>query len=256
MVIILAIYPLLAATALAYLEQFISPGVMAQVTAPMGFTVFLCAAALASVLLAAFRHRHNTVLLSAWLFFFIGTLILALGYLIKPFMPAADSWIEELLETIALFPLMISVIYVASPLRIVMYSRAQRTLFALVGTLLVLSVAAVVFVPWIFVYEGPRLHSSAENILHLAQAILDIVLLEPVALLLIVVGFSSGSSPYVLLGLGLLVLLPEDIVGSFRLLRLNEILGQYAQLLFITSQLYIVNGALLSALRRERAFQP
>ncbi len=252
MVIALALYPLAVVAGIALLDRLAPVGLVALITSSSAFNAALCAVVLAAVLAASLRHRGRTVLMSAWLFFFCGALILALGYLVEPFVPEDASWVEELFETVAFFPLVIFVAYVASPLRIVMLSRARRRLYTVLGIVLLVGVAAVVFLPWALAREGPRLHSSAENLMHLAQTVLDIILLEPIILVLLVIGLSQGSRAYFLVAVGLLILLPEDIVGSFRDLRLWDLYGQYSHLLFVGSQLYILNGALLGALERRR----
>ncbi len=248
MVIVLALYPIVAAAVCILLDRLAPLGLVAAVTSSPLFLALLCAAALCSVLAAAARNRGSTVLLSAWLFFFIGALILAIGYLIDPVVPQDALWVEEIFETVALVPLLAFVFYAASPLRLVMLTRAQRRMLAAVAILLVLAAAAAALLPWL-VRPGPRPRFAAQNGLHLAQTVLDILFLEPVALVLVVLGISRGSSPYFLLGVGLLILLPEDVIGTFGLLQLTERWDQYFHLLFVASQLYIFNGALYAAAR-------
>jgi hypothetical protein len=252
MVIILALYPLVLAAGVALMDRLAPAGLVAIVTTSPFLTATLGLLALGAVLVAAFRSRESPVLMSAWLFFFVGALIVALGYLLEPFIPEEASWVEEVFETVALLPLLIFVGYVASPLRLVMFSRAQRRLYVVLGSLLLLGTAAAVFLPWLFGQGGPRPHSSAENVLHLAQTVIDVLLMEPIAFVLLVIGLSGASRAYFLVGLGLLFLLPEDIVGSFRLLRLSDVLGQYSRLLFAASQLLVINGALLCAFEKRR----
>jgi hypothetical protein len=97
----------------------------------------------------------------------------------------------------------------------------------------------------------PLLHSSARNVIRMMQPALDLVFAAPIALLIVVTGFSRGSRPYLLVGLGLLLFMPEDIFSHFQLLSLLEIHGQLSNLLTIMSQLYILNGVLLNSFGRE-----
>jgi hypothetical protein len=246
MVIALALIPILAAGGIVLLDAFLPQELIRAIVSSTPFVSILSVAVLAAVLAAAIRQRDRPALMNAWLFFFCGDIILSLGYLVEPFVPAAASWIEELFETVAFFPLLIFVVSVAWPLRLVMFSRAQRMLYPLLGVILLAGVAMTAFVPWFMAYEGPRMHSSAENLLHLGQTILDVVVLEPILLVLLVIGLAGGGRAYLLIAIGLLILLPEDIVGSYRFLRLDELYGQYAHLLFLVSQLYLLNGSLLS----------
>jgi hypothetical protein len=82
----------------------------------------------------------------------------------------------------------------------------------------------------------PLLHSSARNVIRMMQPALDLVFAAPIALLIVVTGFSRGSRPYLL---------------HFQLLSLLEIHGQLSNLLTIMSQLYILNGVLLNSFGRE-----
>ena len=75
------------------------------------------------------------------------------------------------------------------------------------------------------------------------------ILLEPIALVLLVIGVSGSSRPYVFLGIGLVLLLPEDLLNGYLPLHAGELVGQYVHLVFFVSQLYILNGALLAAFR-------
>ncbi len=78
------------------------------------------------------------------------------------------------------------------------------------------------------------------------------ILLEPIALVLLVIGVSGSSRPYVFLGIGLVLLLPEDLLNGYLPLHAGELVGQYVHLVFFVSQLYILNGALLAAFRCRR----
>ena len=111
--------------------------------------------------------------------------------------------------------------------------------------------AAVAFAPWGFGLDGARENTSSENVLHLSQVVLDMILLEPIALVLLVIGISGSSRPYVFLGIGLVLLLPEDLLHGYLPLHAGELVGQYVHLVFVVSQLYILNGALLAAFTRR-----
>ncbi len=191
------------------------------------------------------------MLLSAWLFFFCGEMILALGYIVEPFVPVEVHWIEEVFEITAFFPLLVFVAYIASPMRILILPRARTRRYPVLGALLVLGAAAIAFAPWIFGLDGARRNPASEDVLHLSQVVLDMILLEPIALVLLAIGVSGSSRPYVFLGIGLVLLLPEDLLNGYLPLHAGELVGQYVHLVFVVSQLYILNGALLAGSRRR-----
>jgi hypothetical protein len=252
MVILLALYPLAAAGGIVLLDRLLPVGITAFVTSSPAFAAALSVAVLAAIVVAAFRQRENVVLLSAWLFFLCGEMILALGTIMDPFVPVEAHWIEEVFEITAFFPLLVFVAYIASPLRILILPRAQTRRYPVLGALLVLGAAAVAFAPWIFGLEGARENPAAENVLHLSQVVLDMILLEPIALVLLAIGVTRSSRPYVFLGIGLVLLLPEDLLNGYLPLHAGALVGQYVHLVFVVSQLYILNGALLAASRRRQ----
>jgi hypothetical protein len=258
MVILLALYPLAAAAGIILLDRLFPLGIGAFVTSTPTFFAGLCAVVLAATVLAALRQRQTLVLLSAWLFFFCGEAILALGYIMEPFVPAEGHWIEEVFEIVSLFPLLVFVAYIASPLRIMILPRSRTRAWPVLGVLLLAGAAAIAFVPWILGLEGARRSSTPENVLHLSQAVLDMILLEPIALVLLVIGITQSSLPYVFLGVGLALLLPEDLLAGYVYLHGSDFVGQYAHLVFVVSQLYLLNGALLAGFprRTEMAEEP
>jgi hypothetical protein len=109
MVIVLALYPLAAAAALVAADRL--PGAAGWLASSPAFASALAAVVLAAILVAAIRHRDNPMLMSAWLFFFCGEIILALGWIVEPFVPAEGHWIEEIFELVAFVPL---IVFVAS----------------------------------------------------------------------------------------------------------------------------------------------
>jgi hypothetical protein len=250
MVILLAVYPLAVAAGIFLLDRLIPVGIVAFVTSTPTFAAILSAVVLAATIVAALRQREKVVLLSAWLFFFCGEAILALGVIMEPFVPPGVHWIEEVFETVSLFPLLLFVAYVASPVRIMIIRRSRLRLYPLVGALLLAGAAAVAFIPWVLGLEGARQYSTPENALHLSQTVLDVILLEPIAVVLLVIGISRSSLPYVFVAIGLALLLPEDLLAGYVFLRGRGLLAQYAHLVFIASQIYILNGALLAGFRR------
>jgi hypothetical protein len=249
MVIVLALYPLAAAAALLLADRL--PGVAGQLASAPAFTSTLAAAVLAAVILAAVRHRDNPVLLSAWLFFFCGELILALGWIIEPYVPAEGHWIEEVFELVAFVPLIVFVAYVVSPLRIVLVPRSKTRNALVLAAFLLAAAAAVALVPFVLGIGGARRVPPSEQLLHASQAVLDMVLIEPLGIALIVIGMSRSSAPYAFLGAGLMVLLPEDLLMGYGIFTSADLFGRYAHIAFVVSQLYIVNGALLAAARRK-----
>jgi len=200
------------------------------------FTAVLSVVLLAAVLAAAWRNRENAVLMSAWLFLFCGLTILSIASLIDPFFPGADSWTEELVSTASFFPLLFFAVYIASPLRLMLVTQRRRLLSVAGGVVALL-------------YEGPRLHSTTKHLLHLAKPVLDTLLVEPIALMVLAMGFTRGGRPYVLTGLGLVLLIPEDILEHFQLLQQMDPHGQISILVSVVSRLYLLTGALLAVAR-------
>jgi hypothetical protein len=252
MVILLALYPLAAAACIVLLDRLFPVGIVAYVTSAPTFSAVLCAVVLAAVIVAALRQKDNVVLLSAWLFFFCGEMILALGTIMEPFVPPGGHWIEEVFEVVSIFPLLVFVAYIASPIRLLILPRARIRGQQVLGALLLIGAAAIALVPWVLGLEGSRQNTTTENILHLSQTVLDIVLLEPIALVLLAIGISRSSLPYVFLGIGLTLLLPEDMLSGYVFLHGASFWGKYAHLVFVVSQLYILNGALLAGFLRRR----
>ena len=131
------------------------------------------------------------------------------------------------------------------------FSRRQRILYLVAGIVALFVVFAIVFLPWLLMYEGPRLHASTKHLLRLAKPVLDTLLAEPLALLVLVIGLTSGSGPYLFIGLGLLLLIPEDILDHFQLLQRLDPHGQLSNLISVVSRLYLLNGAMLGIFKRQ-----
>jgi MYXO-CTERM domain-containing protein len=180
--------------------------------------VGLVLAVLAALLAAAWRRRDNAVLLSAWLFLFCGMILVSLGQLIDFYAVQEEAWSSELLEAAAFVPLLIFALYVAAPMRLLLLSRRREVLFWVLG---------------ILIFAG--------------------VLLGPVGVFVISLGWLRGREPYPLIGLGLLFSLPADILEHYHLLSHRAQQGQLALLFVLVSQLYFLVGALLAATRRKRA---
>jgi len=252
MVIILLLYPLVAAAGLFFFESGLTHGLLRFVSGSALFTSAMSLSVLAAVFVAAYRKRANALLRSAWLFLFCGLVVLFLGSLIDPFFPGEESWVEELFATASFFPLLFFSLSIASPVRLLLLSRRQRTFYSVAGIAVLLAVFAAVFLPWLLIYEGPRLHVSTKHLLRLSQPVLDTILAEPLAFLVLVIGLTSGSGPYLFIGLGMLLLIPQDILEHFRLLRHADPYGDLATVISLTSRLYLLNGALLGIFRREK----
>jgi hypothetical protein len=250
MVVILLLYPVVIAAGIYAFDAALRPGLLSLLTGSVLFTAVLSLVVLTAVVIAAYRRRDNPLLMSAWLFLFCGLAVLFLGSLIDPFLSTSESWTEELLATSAFLPLLFFSLYIASPLRLLMLPRRQRALYTAAGIALLLAVFAIVFLPWLLVYEGPRLHASTKHLLRLTKPVLDTLLAEPLALLVILMGLRSGSRPYLFIGLGILLLIPEDILDHFQLLHQMDARDQFSNLLSIASRLYLLNGALLGIFKR------
>jgi hypothetical protein len=253
MVIALVLYPMIVAAGLFLFDPSLARGLLRMASDSVVFTSVLSLSVLTSVLVAAYRRRSNPLLRSAWLFLFCGLSVLFLASMIDPFLSGNEPWIEELFATASFFPLLFFSLSIASPLRLLMLSRRQRTLYSIAGIVVLLAVFAAVFFPWLLIYEGPRLHASPKHLLRLTKPVLDTILAEPIALLVLVIGLTRGSGPYLFIGLGMLLLIPEDIFDHLSLLRQMDPHGQFSTLLSVVSRLYLLNGALLGIFKREKS---
>jgi hypothetical protein len=256
MVIVLLIYPIVVAAGLFALDAVLPVELVNTMSSSIVFTAVLSLLVLTAVLAAAYRRKDNPVLMSAWLFLFCGLAVLSLGALIDPFLSGSESWAEELFATASFFPLLFFSLYIASPLRLLILSRRQRTLYAVAGIVVLLAVFAIVFLPWLLLYEGPRLHATTKHLLRLSKPVLDTLLAEPIGLLVLVIGLTSGSGPYMFIGLGLMLFIPEDILDHFQLLRQVDPHGQLASLISVASRLYLLNGALLGIFSGRQRGEP
>jgi hypothetical protein len=249
MVIFLAVYPLLIVVGLYGLDEVLPIPLINTMSSSLVITAALSLAILAAVVAAAWRNRENTLLMGAWLFLFCGLTVLFLGSIADPYLPGGESWTEELFSVASFFPLFFFMLFIASPVRLLILPRRQRLLYLGAGILLLLAIFALVFFPWLLVYEGPRLHASTKHLLRLAKPVLDTLLVEPLALLVLAIGLTSGGGPYLFIGVGLLMFIPEDILDHFQLLRQLDTHGLVFNLISVASRLYLLNGALLAAFR-------
>jgi hypothetical protein len=251
MVIFLALYPIIVVAGIFALDIPLPIELVAVTASSPIIIAVLSVCTLAAVLVAANRHRENGVLMGGWLLLFCGLLILTLGSLMDPYVSTGDAWIEEIFSTAAFFPLLFFAVLIASPVRLVMLTRRQRTLNRVVSIIVIFAIFAVVFFPWLLLYQGPRHHGTTRHLLALIRPVLDALLTAPLALLVIVIGMRRGSGPYLLLGIGLLLFIPEDIIEHFQLLREAQLHGMVSDLISIASRLYLLNGAILGVFSRE-----
>ena len=252
MVIFLAIYPVLLVAGVYVLDRVLPIQLVAMISGSVPATAALCVVILAAVTAAALRNRQNTLLMSAWFFLFCGLAALFLGSVVDLASPGGESVYEDLLSVTSFFPLLFFALFIAAPSRLLIMPRRRRLLLVLGGVLAFLSVFAVVFFPWLLLYQGPQLHSSAHHLLRLVRPIFDLLLSEPIAFLVLALGATSGSGPYFLVGIGLILFVPEDILDHFQVLRQIDSRGLLSQLFMIGSRLYLLNGALLAAFRNNR----
>lgn len=245
MVIVFFVLPAALVAGLLAVDLALPADLIRTLGGSAALTAALSVLTLGAILAAAFRIKDRAHLRSAWLFLFCGVAILSLASLVEAIGPGSESWTEELLSAASFFPLLFFAAYIATPLRLLIFSRRRRVLFAAAGIGVFLGVFALVFFPWLLTYEGPRLHASVKHLLRLTQPALDTILVEPIALLVLVIGLAGGGGPYVLVGVGLLLFIPEDVVNHFQLLREAAPHEPYSDLLSIASRLYLLSGALL-----------
>jgi hypothetical protein len=250
MVILLFASPLIAVAALYALDLILPIELINTLSGSVVITAALSVLALAAILVAAYRRKDNPLLMSAWLFLFCGVVILSVAALIDPFMTNSESWTEELLSASSFFPLLFFAVLIASPVRLLILPRRRRIVYIAAGVVVLIGVCAVVFLPWLLTYEGPQLHASTKHLLRLVKPVLDTILAEPIALLVLVIGLASGGEPYIFIGFGLLLLIPEDVLDHFKLLREIDPQDMLSNLLSIASRLYLLCGALLGGFKR------
>jgi hypothetical protein len=252
MVAIALLAPLFAGAALDALQlllRFDLPSLLAS--APWIY-LGLVLAVLAALLAAAWRRRDNTVLLSAWLFLFCGTVLLSLGQHVDFYAVQEEAWSSEVLEAAAFVPLLIFALYIAAPMRLLLLPRRREALFWVLGVLIFAAVGVLVLVPWLKAGGASQHPGQVRHLMLLAQPLLDVLLLGPVSVFVISLGWLHGREPYPLIGLGLLFTVPADVLEHYHLLSHRALQGQLALLFVLVSQLYILGGALLCAARRRR----
>ena len=252
MVIVLLVLPFAIVVALFAVDSALPMELIRTLNGSAALSATLSVLTLAAILVAAYRTKGRTHLRSAWLFLFCGVAILSLASLVDTLAIESESWTEELLSAASFFPLLFFAAYIATPLRLLIFSRRRRVLYVAAGIAVFLGVFALVFFPWLLTYEGPRLHASAKHLLRLSQPALDTILVEPLALLVLVIGLAGGGGPYVLVGVGLLLFIPEDVLYHFHLLRETAPHELFSDLLSIASRLYLLGGALLGIFTRAR----
>ncbi len=242
--------PLIVGAALCALQLLLRLDLPSLFASSPWIYVALVLAVLAAVLAAAWRRKDNAVLLSAWLFLFCGMILVSLGQLVD-FYALREAWSSEVLEAAAFVPLLIFALYIAAPMRLLLLPRRREVLFWILGVLIFAAVAALVLVPWLSA-GGLSLHrGQARQLMLLAQPLLDVLLLGPVSVFVISLGWLHGREPYPLIGLGLLFTIPADVLEHYHLFSQRAVQGQLALLFVVVSQLYFLAGALLGATRRE-----
>ncbi len=253
MVALALLAPLLVGAALYALQLLLRLDLPSLLASSPWIYVGLVLAVLAALLAAAWRRRDNAVLLSAWLFLFCGMILVSLGQLTDFYAVREEAWSSEVLEAAAFVPLLIFALYIAAPMRLLLLPRRREVLFWVLGVLVFAVVAALVLVPWLNAGGSSAHRGEARQLLLLAQPLLDVLLLGPVSVFVISLGWLHGREPYPLIGLGLLFSIPADVLEHYHLFSQRALQGQLALLFVLVSQLYFLVGALLCATRRERS---
>lgn len=239
MVALLALLPPALAGILLAVDAALTGDFLAAVASSWAVYIGLSVAVLLAILAAAYARRDNVILSSAWLFLFCGMILLSLAELLE-MLNAGAPWIVDLFETAAFAPLLIFVGYVAAPLRILVLDRRRATLYALIALGLILVVALLTLAPWL----RPGGGRHAARLLSALKPELDALLLAPLAVLLLALGAARRARPYLFVGLGLLLMLPSDLFSHYHVLSSVELHEQLATVLLLTSQVYVLIGAL------------
>jgi hypothetical protein len=253
MVVVALVAPVLVASALFALQRPLGFDLPSLLAGSPWIYVGLILAVLAAVLAAAWRRRDNVVLLSAWLFLFCGLILVSLGQLTDFYAVQEEAWHSEVLEATAFVPLLIFALYLAAPVRMLLLPRRRRLVFLVLGALIFVAVAAFVLVPWLAAGGTSARPGQVRQLLQAVQPLLDVLLLGPVSVFVISLGWLHGREPYPLVGLGLLFAVPADVLEQYHLLSHRALQGQLALLLVLVSQLYFLGGALMCAACRKRA---
>ncbi len=248
MVELFLILPLALCGLLLALELALPLGVLTVLTHSALFYTLLSIAVMGAILAAAFRRRDSATLLSSWLFLFCGILLFSLSELVELLLPADYVWVSEVFEAASFFPLAIGVAYAAAPLRILILPARRRTAYLLLAVVLLAAVGVVIFLPWLAPWPRTPQDLLRAHSLLLLKPLLDALLVVPLAVVILVLGLRSGRNPFLLIGIGLLLALPGDILESYHLFTGRLFQEQLGHLLAIASQLYILAGALLCAL--------
>ncbi len=243
MVSLLALLPPALAAALLAVDRAVAGDLVSALASSWAVYLGLSLAVLAAILAAAYARRDSVILSSAWLFLFCGMLLLSLAELLEMLRVAGPPWVSDLFEVGAFAPLLIFAAYVAAPLRILVLGRRRTVLYAALALGLVFAVMALTLAPWLRAGVAP---GRGRPFVALKPE-LDALLLSPLALLLLALGTARRSHPYLFVGLGLFMMLPADIIGSYHLLRGGALGEQLAAVLSLASQIYVLTGALLCA---------
>ncbi len=252
MVTLFLILPLALCGVLLALETALPLGVLSVLTHSALFYTLLSVAVMGAILAAAFRRRDSAALLSSWLFLFCGILLFSLSELVELLLPVDYVWVAEVFEASSFFPLAIAVAYAAAPLRILILPARRRAAYLLLAVVLLAAVCIVILLPWLAFRPRPAQGAVFAHSLLLFKPLLDALLVVPLAVVILVLGLRTGRNPFLLIGVGLLVALPGDILESYHLFTGRLFQEQLGHLLAIGSQLYILAGALLCALTGGR----
>lgn len=251
MVTLFLILPLTLCGLLLAADAALPLGILSILASSTLFYTLLSAVVLAAILAASIRKRASGTLLAAWLFLFCGVLLFSLSELVELLLPESYIWTAEVFEAASFFPLAIAVGYLAAPLRIMILPARRRAFGAAAAAVLLAAVCIVMVLPWLVLPQDRGV--PFEHSLLLLKPLLDAVMLAPLAILIITLGRRVGLNPFVLIGIGLVLVLPADILASFHLASGRLLQEKLAHLLDIGAQLYILAGALLCALSGERA---
>jgi hypothetical protein len=253
MVTLFLVLPLGLCGLLLALEAALPLGILSTLSGSALFYSLLSAAVLGATLAAGFRRRESPTLLAAWLFLFCGLLLFSLSELVELLVTEPFLWTAEVFEAASFFPLAIAVGYLAAPLRILILPARRRAACWAAAAAFLAAVCLVMLLPWLVLSRPSAPSVPLGHALLVLKPLLDALLVAPLAVVILVLGVRAGGAPFLLIGLGLLLALPADVLDSFHLASGSELQEKLAHLLAIGSQLYILAGGLLCALSGPRA---
>jgi hypothetical protein len=213
--------------------------------------VILVALAVAATAFAALRRRKSGVLFSAWLLLLIGILLFSAGEILELLTRSGDNVIEEVFRVAAFVPFAAFALQIASPLTIVFASRRRFVGLIVIAVALFAAITLVEVLPVLAGAAAEHPLRGLHSTLAMVRPFLDILLFLPIAAVVAFVGLRRRGESYVSIGLGILAMLPGDVLFHYDLLTGKPGLEEAAFAFTAVSLMYFAIGSLRSAIQGE-----